>query len=656
MFLAWWRHGDSPRGFTLTPSPYFIDILIQLPIALLAPDFERFSYALACTYAVLISTSLYLVLRAALHAATVPAIVATALVMVSFYRLAPFNFVVHPFVVNHTSEVFTTLGLLALVHFWFRPAAPRRRYAPYIYPLLVAGCVASSPFFIATFCIPAGIAAVAILNTEHLDRRRLAWFLGLTAIGALAGLVSIAIISRYVWPVRGDYYGGWWKSYLAFKHALFREPGAVFIGWATALAFIASSALVIVGRARKWPRATTFMLAFFPASVLSCVVLPIKRGAFDGPYAFRYITLPWLLMLAFYAGVLARASLVLWAATLPRLKSLGRPRWLWWTTGVLGACGFVLIFTCHGSMTMDEEASLSSPLIRCFRDAEQRSGIKDGLATWALGRYLNAARYAPDWDSSHVVVQIRPSYPPSVDAWDNNLLWFRDGFRDGKGTINFVVTNMLDDKTLAYFRERIGAPDRTVVCPVPRNLAVGGKTTTELWIWDGVEQQRRLSELVLRDNLRSPFSPIIGATSMRIDVEWGMRSDVAGGELVDGKRVWRRGAGHGDEAVLRMNAMWVPSGRYRLDLDLTVVGGGGADSIAAVTVNQDHHGEIARTPVRAGQSSVSLEFEVDNRGGATSGDAIEALVFAGTADTIQVSGGTLILLEQRGVSPFRIFR
>src|SRR4051812_34818992 len=64
MILTWSRHGDSPRGFTLTPSPYFIDLLLQLPLALAAPDFERFAYALALLYALLLFAALALVLRA----------------------------------------------------------------------------------------------------------------------------------------------------------------------------------------------------------------------------------------------------------------------------------------------------------------------------------------------------------------------------------------------------------------------------------------------------------------------------------------------------------------------------------------------------------------------------------------------------------------
>lgn len=240
MLLTWWRHGDSPRGFTLTPSPYFIDMLVQIPIVLLAPDFERFSYALACTYCLLIFGALYVVFRVALEANATLAVVASGVTVAAFYVVAPFNFVVHVFVVNHTSEIFTTFGVLALAHAWFRPGVTRRRYAAYVYALVVAGCVASSPFFVATYCIPAAIAAASVVGSAYLTRRRFVWFVGLTAFGALVGLISLAIISRYAWPVRGDSYQRWWKSYLALKAAIIAEPGGLRAVWLTLVACLAS--------------------------------------------------------------------------------------------------------------------------------------------------------------------------------------------------------------------------------------------------------------------------------------------------------------------------------------------------------------------------------------------------------------------------------
>ncbi|MDB4962310.1 MAG: hypothetical protein JWP01_2309 [Myxococcales bacterium] len=660
MLLAWWRHGDSPRGFTLTPSPYFIDMLIEFPIMLLAPDFERFSYALACAYALLIFASLYLILRIALECGPTFAIAVTAVSIVAFYKLAPWHFITHVFVVNHTSELFTTLGVLALVHAWFRPSAPRRSYAPYVYALVVTACVASSPFFIATYCVPSAIAAVAILGTEYLNRRRLIWFLGLTAIGAMVGLISLAILSRYAWPVRNDHYQVWWKSYRTFRHTLIAEAGGIRVFWATVVAMAASTGLVIAGRRnRRWSLSTTFLLAFLPACVVASVGIPIKRGAFDGAYAFRYVTLPWLLVVSFYVATAARLAKSVVVAVLRRRPHRPTPRWLPWCATSLGAAGIALISTFHGSLTMYDDASWTSPTIRCFRDAEQRGDVRDGLATWALGRYLNAARYAPDWSSPHVIVQMRvqPEHPPSVDPRDNNLVWFDRSYRGGNGQLNFVATHLLLDDDLRFFRDRIGVPDRTITCPTPINFRFDGKPTFELWIWDRVDAQRKLSDLVMHDNLRSPFAPVIGDSRMSIDPIWGMRGVPAMSELVDGHRVWRRSAHRADEMFAAINAMWLPSGHYRLELDVsTVASADGAAPVAEVQVHQELHGEIARFSIAARTSHAAFDLDIVSRGGATSGDAIEVYLYAREAELIEISGATLTLVEPQGIDPFQIFR
>ena len=655
MLLTWWRHGDSPRGFTLTPSPYFIDMLVQFPIMLIAPDFERFSYALGCTYALMIFGSLCLLLRRVLALDIVVVLAIASVTITVFYLLAPFNFVVHAFVVNHTSEVFTTLGMLALLHAWFRPDAARRAYTPYVYALLVVGCVASSPFFIATYCLPAIVAAAAILGTSYLDRRRFCWFLALTVLGACIGLLTIAIVSRYVWPVRGDHYQRWWRSYLAFKAAIAAEPGGRAALWISVVACVSSVALLVVGRRCKAPAAPLFMLAFFPAAVIACVAIPIKRGAFDGAYAFRYVTFPWLLVVTFYVSTAAWGIHRLLRGWSPQHAARRYPRWFRWSTGLFGAAGLALLGTCHGSFTMAGAESLSAPMIACFREVDQRGELRDGLSTWWLGRFFIAARLAPGWRSPNVIVEIRPD-DGRIDPWDNNVLWFADGFRQRKGQLNFLVTFGLGDAALEMFRERVGTPDRTISCAVPANQRLAGKPTFEIWIWTRAAALQRLTQFILADNGRGAFSPVLGATSMSIDPIWGMESESGATELTERHRVWRRQPS-GAAVAARILPMYVPSGRYRLALEVaTVTDPHDPRAAIDVVVQQEHHGEIARTAISPGMTSASLELDIDNLGGPTSGDAIEVRLVAGSATSIDLAGATLTLVDERGVSPFRIFR
>jgi hypothetical protein len=630
MLFAWWRHGDSPRGFTLTPSPYFIDMAVEFPLMLLTPDYERWSYALACSYAVLIFAGLYVVARFVLGATAIFAAAVAGLTLVAFYKLAPFYFVVHAFVVNHTSEIFTTLGMIALAWVWFRPKARRGRYAACALVPAVAVCVMSSPFFIATYCIPAVVAAAAIVGTEYMPARRFVWFAGVTAIGALLGLFALAIVSRYWWPVRGDNYGSSWKAYKAFKHALVTEPGGTRAAWAIAIAALASIALAIVGRRTgRWSIPTVFLCAFFPACTACCVLLPIKRGAFGGPYEFRYITFPSLWACAFYITVGARLAIALATRWQRRLSLRAAPSWLPWTSGALGTAALAIATTCQGPSTIDD-TSIDAKMVRCFRDAEQRAGLQDGLGLWWLARYMNAARYATDWHSPYVVVQLLPNDLPQIDPRDNNLAWFDGTYRHGAAKLNFLVTYAMTDRALAFFRDHIGAPDRMITCPLPIFYGTG-RPDFDLWVWDRDDAQRRLAELVTHDNLRSPFAPVIGADQMTIDVEWGMRKE------------------HG---AVEVNPMWLPSGRYRLELELEP----SADAVAEIRVRQDVRGEIARASIAPGDAHPAMTFEIENRGGPTSGAAVYIEVSASAAHSVEVSGATLTMTDESGISPFSVFR
>lgn len=661
MLLTWWRHGDSPRGYTLTPSPYFVDILLQLPLVFLAPDFERFSYALAATYALLLTGSLYLVMRIALDASCVVALAVACASLVAFYKLAPFSLVLHSFIYNHTSEVFTTLGLVALAHAWFRPEARKRRYAPIVYVFLVAACIASSPFFIATYCIPTALAAAAVAGTAYLPWRRFAWFIGLTVLGSVVGLVALALISRYWWPIRGDrYFLTWWKSYKLFKHTLVTEPGLARLAWATAIGALVSIGLVIYGR---WTRAlrtpTIFLLAMFPAAVFACVALPIKRGGFSSGYELRYVLLPWLLATAFYAGVAATLIQRIGEKLISKYRDRlpAAPRWLGWTTALLGVVGLALLATCHGPATVFETRSTTSPAIRCFADAERTGVLQDGIATPWMARYLNAARLAPSWRSPYVIVEILASDPPNLHPQENNPLWFDGTYRGGRAKLNFLVTYAMDEPVLAFWRKALGPADRTISCPIPVDMRRDERQTFELWVYDREPALQTLEQIVMRNNLRSPFVPVVGATKMVIDPTWGMVSEPVDGELVAGRRAWRRGVHRDTGAMLTTGIMWLPSGRYRLAVDIAAIPQvPGAAPVAEVVVRMERRKpDVARLPIAAGSHRVELEFEISNLGGPTSGDLMTAQVLPRAAESIEISGMTLTLIDLHGVDPFRIF-
>lgn len=656
--LSWWRHGDSIRGFTLTPSPYFIDLAIQLPIAFLTGDFESFSYVMASTFAVLLFLSVYAVMRIAFDGSTLIASVVAGLALVAFYVVAPFSVVVHAFMSNHTSEVYSTLGLVVLVHVLFRPQAPRRRYAPALYIAALMACVVSSPFFIATYCVPVAIAATALLGTSYVSWRRLAWFLGYSVFGALAGLMVLAVISRYVWPVRGDLYSLTARdSYDAFATLLATDIGVGRTAKVTVVAAIASAVLAVIGRRTgKLSEPVTFLLAFFPATLLGCVLLPMKRGALGGAYELRFLQLPWLLACGFYAAALIVGVRAL-ARTLLRGRAL--PRQLAWA-GVIApvVAAIALVGTARGPLSMFDPESRTASELRCIKTIEDSGALKDGIATAYIARYMNAARHASEWKSPYVVVQIYPASPTVINAGENNILWLNDGYRHGSGTMNFVATHLLDDKALASLRTRIGEPDRTISCPLAFDHRLDGKGTFDFWIYDRPEAQQRLTKMVTRDNYRGAFAPLVGANAMDVDLDWGAFAEPAEGEYIRGHRVWRRGVHLESGTMAIVRPFFAPSGKYRVEIDLTAVPHKPEEGqpLAELHIYMDRKPRIKRVPIRIGTTHAVVEFNVKNLGGPTSGAAVWMNVVAQAAESIEISSIKLTLIKPSGIDPLRIFR
>ena len=568
--------------------------------------------------------------------------------------------VLHAFIDNHTSELYSTLGLVALVHLLFRPQAARRRYAPALYIAALMACVISSPFFIATYCVPATIAATSLVGTAYVSWRRLAWFLGYSVFGALAGLFVLAVISRYVWPVRGDLYPLTAReSYNAFTTLLATDVGIGRTAKVTVVAAIASAALAVIGRRTgKFGEPVIFLLAFFPAALLGCVLLPLKRGAFTGAYELRFLQLPWLLACGFFAAMMI-SGLRWLARRLQRGRGLpALPRQLT-CGGVTGAviAAIALFVTARGPLSLFDPDRCTAAELRCIKTVEDSGALRDGIATVYIARYMNAARHAAEWRSPHVVVQVNSGSPPVISAAENNILWFNNGFRHGRGRLNFVATHLLDDKTLESVRTWIGDPDRTVSCPLAFDHRPDGKGTFDFWIYDRPEAQQRLAELVTRDNYRSAFAPLVGAKVMNIDLEWGAVAEPTEGEYVRGRRVWRRGV-HLEGGTTIVRPFFAPSGRYRLEIDLTSVPPKPEEDqpLAAIHIYMHNKPRIKLALIRIGTTHAVVEFDARNLGGPTSGAPLWITVVAEAAESIEISAIKLTLIKRSGIDPLRIFR
>jgi hypothetical protein len=665
-FLWWTRFGDSPRGFTLTPSPYFLDLVMQLPLSVAATDFEHFSYRLSELYALLFLATTYVLLRYALRTTRLVAFVIASAGTAGFYALAPWGFYEHAFMANHTSLVPASLAVVAVVFALFRPEARPRRLAPLLYALAVFACVFADPFTIGTYCVPACGAVTLLLGTQWVTWRRLVCFVGLTGVATVAGLVAVAAVARYVWPIRGDnYVNSATKSFHMFVRMVKTADGVQLVAVLCVVATIATTALFVHARRKsRLNGPALFMLAFIPLSLIACTILPIKRGAFDDAYALRYVTMPWLLITTFYAALVVlgvRALALRWSRT----RSL--PSWLAWAAGpVLAACALATCYTAHGPVKMFGNESSTGAMLRCFKNAEKNAGLQDGLATVYVARYVNAARHARKWKSPYVVVEVYPSAPPMQEPRESNVLWYNDDvYRQGRAKINWVATHHMSPDAMNATAAIAGPPDRIIECPQaidkrPDQGQLGpsdGKPSFEIWIWDREESQRKLGELMTRSNIRSAFSPVLGKTRMPIDLEYGMAADGAHSKLVDGHRIWERGV-HVEGSMAFIRVFWVPSGRYRIDLDLaSVPHGPNATAVAELVIEQDHAKEpIARFPIAPGNDHPSFMINIDNFGGATSGDLIWMNLYTRDADRLDLSSMTMTLVEPKGIDPFRIFR
>jgi hypothetical protein len=659
MVQTWWRHGDSPTGHTLLPSPYFIDLVLQIPIAILAPDFERFAYFLALAFCLLIACSLFAASRVVVGGRVGLAGVVAALTVIGYYGLAPPRLIAQICIQNHTTEIFATLGTIAALHWLHQAKGRRKRYAAALYTLVIAVCVTSSPFFIATYCIPAAVGAAALLGTPAVTWRRLLGFLALTSAGALIGLVTIAAIDRYWWPVRGDAYGlTLAQSWLAFRETI-SLPEVVPLAVATALAGIACTVIAAALRARRSVHhGAIFYAAFVAAAIVSCSAIPVLRRAFSNPYEIRYLQLPFILGVQCHAGALVAAILYL-ANRARQKRTLSLPRWS--ARGAVLAlmvAAIVAAATVRGPLTIFSAGSKTSAAIACFAAAEKEHGLEDGLAAIWSARYFNAARHSAGWRSKHVLIQMDHwRHPPPVSAIYNNLFWFNDGLRHGRGRVNFLATHLFSEASLRFVRERIGTPDEIVSCPVPvDSREPGSGETFEIWVWKSAPAVERLTEMVVRDNARSPFSPAIGEKRQEIDVAWGMHTgcDDTEAMLIGKRRVWHRGI-RCEGPFLFTPPFTIPSGRYRIDLEFAATPAAADSSAGFVTLHVGST-QLSRIPLPAGMHHVAWEADVHNRGGPTSGDAVTLTVLPADTDVLEVSGMTLTQLRPEAIDPFRVFR
>lgn len=643
--LTWRQLGDPVTSFTLTPSPYFIDLIFQLPIALLTDDFERFAYWEALAYACATSGAFVALFRA-LGATRWGSALAAALTMAVYFLCFPQTLVLHLYVPNHTSEVIgSLLGAALLLKMSKVARAPRRRTLA-LFGALVLVNMLSSTFFVATFLLPA-LGALAVLAVDRARRRTAAKLFGIALVSAAAGTFAQSWIAAFWWPIRKDVYGLTVLQSAKHLETVLTKPEH-----RVATFFIALGLVLAVGLLVRRPPLRV-PLAFFLFVVLSCAGLPVLRGGFEWTYSFRFLQLPALLSLAVVVG-----TGVLGAFNAVKARpALTRTVWV-----VAAGATLLLLLFFRGPLSESSARSMTAPMLGCMRAPEHMSLLEDGLATVLPARFINASFRGPSHAVPNVVVQLERWHPPSLVASQNSTSWFRGGYRKGRRSINFVVTFQLPTESLAWLRQRVGAPDVVFRCPIPADwrpwrVADRMDEDVETWVWNGDDAKRTLEELVLHDNMRGLFvSP--SDHEATLDAKWGMQSGSEATELVGDAWKWQRRDG-ASARVAWSRPMYVPAGRYRADVDLLVEGPSTSPGAAAngLTITALVGTEsVARVPVAIGARSVSFEYVNRNPGGPTSGDNNWFVFDAEAADRVEVRAMRLTRLDATGPDPLRVFR
>lgn len=665
---GWWHRGDTPLGETLLPSPYFIDMLLQLPLFGMSKDFEQFYYDLAMLYWGIVVSGLYLISRRVVRLSAAMAMAASVGTMWLYFATFPQEFIIHVFMQNHTSELgMSLLGAGAFLPRRFRAAsggeASRSRPSRWaIAQVLFVGVnVASSGFFIATYVVPF-TAATLIDFAMFRKGRETAITLAAVVAGALLGWMTDVFVSAYLWPIRLDRYeNGALESFAAWSNAVRIYSGRAFL-WG-ALAATTVSTLIAV---RRWRRrvsepeggVTVALVAFGVTAALATNGVPVARGAFLSAYEFRYVQLPCVLAVFAFVVVCGEGvrrlvrRLPTWGAIEDGLRRKSANGAIVVAAIVASA---VLVASLEGPLSRSSLASNTAPLIECFERVQRDASLKEGVATVVLSRFLNAARARGGSESRDVIMEMFHWDPPSVQPSENNRVNFREIERRGR-TINFIATDRFSRRGLEYFVSRVGRPDRTFRCPMPSDWVVDNAKTFEIWVYDTRAAQDRLAKLVAGDPMRGVFGPPWHEKTLDIQPIWGMVAAKENSVLEDGRWVWRSEEHPPAAVVASSKPFFVPSGRYRATVEVSATGSENealprAEFVAALSGRILSRGFLIR-----GESRAVIEFDVYNHGGPTSGEYLDVFLVAGRAERIEVSGMTVEQLESTGVDVLRLVR
>jgi hypothetical protein len=699
-----WQHSGSPiRGYTLLPSPYFLEFALDRILVFFTSDFELFAYVLSGIFAICLAGSFlffgYVYCREWRRAAVI-----SLLSYSGFYLfLIPMGIRLHVFLQNHSLASITTPAAMAMLAVSLTSTS-RRSYIGWCVALsLLTGIsVFSDPLFLADFLVPGAMTCVllAILPGTRLSRLALSGF-ALCASGAIA-MVLLELCSVFFWPHRLGFYAPVFTitdtrvlhvngnaglfEFLLDKHHrnLLRLFVTAFFGaaiwWGMQIrAYCAGQQESQAIQKRRLAR-IVLTVAGLLATVTS-VAMPALRGAIPSYYEWRYFLVASMFLSLAVGGAVTYAGFFAWSVLTTHVNNerwQARQRRLLDTIDVMqviaastslrlaayafrfaaarGAVlsGVVLLFAIGfcavNPIRVGDKRSPATPYLSCVAAVTEREKLHDGLASAYASVILRAGRAAPQF--RHEGKTFQTSFTDLfsfLEPNNNNVRWMSNELLQKEGGLDYVIFEEGRDSPAAQdnIRQFVGEPAVIEVCPHPDNFEQDGYRTY-IWVYKDSAARGRLTNLVSWDNNRDVFFPPSRLGTLVVDPVFGGYSVPGEGSMRQGRRGWTREADRQGGRFFQTKPIFLPPGKYRVHICLSTEDGTSPGPLATAEVSWGGNILLRRDAGGAEREFVAT-FDLNAQGGPTSGNATLVTLFAGNVSDVEVCGLTI---ERYGLGEF----
>jgi hypothetical protein len=395
----------------------------------------------------------------------------------------------------------------------------------------------------------------------------------------------------------------------------------------------------------------TMTLVALCASVTS-VVMPALRASFETYYEWRYFLLASMFLSLAVAAVATYAACAAWSLlTAVAGKRLARPiRFpnprLAGAVGV-GLAAAVLLVTIgyseHETLHVGDKRSPVTPYLSCVAKATEKYDLHDGLASAYVAMMLRAGRAAPQYRHAGTIFQTTFADLSSfLEPANNNLRWMSKQALQKDGGVDYVIFEEARDPLSAQnqIRQSVGEPTVIETCPHPDDLFREGTSRTFVWIYKDSAARAQLTNLVLRDNNQSNFFPPYKLGTLTVDPVLGAYSVPGAGEVRQGMRGWTRDANPPSGRFFQTKPIYLPPGKYRAHICLSTNDKTSQGPLASAEVSWGG-GVLFRQDVGMGDRHFTAAFNVDGKGGPTSGNTTLVTLFAGNVSDVAVCGLTI---------------